>query len=351
MSNKRDSHGNYLPQDPPKQRILDTVLKSIYYDPANVGSFGSAFRLYQAAKSKIRNLRIADVQDWLSYQKTYATHRSSATEFMRRKVLVPGPGAQYQADLIDVSRWADDNNHVRFLLTVIDCFSRRATAIPQTYKSGKRTARALVQAFRDLKGPPKKLQTDRGTEFYNTEVKSVLKKHKIILFSTFQHDTKAQIVERFNRTLRAKINRYKTAYKTSHYLSALPKILSAYNHRKHAAFKYEFAPCEVNMSNRKQVFELQYGEYLKGRNAPFKFQLLDRVLKAKDKKQVIESRKTKDLTFHPTVYEIIDRLHTRPPTYVLKNTDTDEVENGSFYAQQLHLLRAGRAGLTDRNTN
>jgi len=347
MSNKRDEKGNFLPQDPPKQRLLDITLRKIYYDPSNAASFGSPYLLYLAAKSKIRNLKIEDVAAWLAYQKTYALHRQNATEFMRRKVLVPGPGAQFQADLMDVSRWAKENNGIRFLLTVIDCFSRLATAIPLTFKSGKRTAAGLLQAFRNLKAIPKKLQTDRGKEFYNSDVQSMLKRKKIILFSTFQQDTKAQIVERFNRTLRSKINKFKTANKTDHYLSALPKILNAYNHKKHSAFKNRFAPLEINLRNMKQVFQIQYGEYLKGKNQPFKFKLLEHVLKAKDKKKQIESQGTKGFMFHPTVYEIVDRLHTRPPTYVLKNVSSGEIESGTFYAQQLHSLGSDRNTLTD----
>ena len=49
--------------------------------------------------------------------------------------------------------------------------------------------------------PPRKLQTDMGKEFYNSHIKRVLNRYRVHHFSTDQ-PLKAQIVERFNRTLR-----------------------------------------------------------------------------------------------------------------------------------------------------
>ena len=49
--------------------------------------------------------------------------------------------------------------------------------------------------------PPRKLQTDMGKEFHNSHIKRVLSRSRFHHFSTDQ-PLKAQIVERFNRTLR-----------------------------------------------------------------------------------------------------------------------------------------------------
>ena len=50
---------------------------------------------------------------------------------------------------------------------------------------------------------PKKLWTDAGREFYNNEVKALLKKHDITLYST-ENDEKCSVVERWNRTIKTK---------------------------------------------------------------------------------------------------------------------------------------------------
>lgn len=338
MSNKRDSKGKFVQQDPPRSRVLEATLRQIYYDPQHVASFGSPYLLYQAAKSKVRNLKVSDVEGWLSHQRTYALHRDNATNFVRRKVLVPGPGHQYQADLMDVARWSSPaNSATHYLLTIIDCFSRLAAVVPMKFKTGRITAAALARGFKDMGKDPRKLQTDNGKEFYNKWVNQMLKRKKIIHFSTFQHDTKAQMVERFNRTLRSKIEKYKTAFKTDVYVPALSKLVAAYNKRKHSAFKHKYAPLEVNMTNRKEVFKILYGDYLKSARPTFKLQIGDRVLLARDKKTTIRDRSLS--MFHPTPYEVVDRLATKPPTYKIKNAESDVVHEGTFYTEQLHLIQ------------
>ena len=77
-------------------------------------------------------------------------------------------------------------------------------AIPIKSKKGSHVATALEKAFKVMK-PPRKLQTDMGKEFYNSHVKRVLNRYRVHHFSTDQ-PLKAQIVERFNRTLRETIN-------------------------------------------------------------------------------------------------------------------------------------------------
>lgn len=48
---------------------------------------------------------------------------------------------------------------------------------------------------------PEKLQTDAGTEFKNRAFQTFLKEENVHFFVTY-NETKAQVAERFNRTLR-----------------------------------------------------------------------------------------------------------------------------------------------------
>ena len=42
-------------------------------------------------------------------------------------------------------------------------------------------------------------------------------------------DTKASVVERFNRTFKQRLYRYMTTYNTPNYLSSLPSLVDGYN--------------------------------------------------------------------------------------------------------------------------
>ena len=79
--------------------------------------------------------------------------------------------------------------------------SKYAWVVPIKDKTGK----TLVIAFKSvLKSgrSPKSLQTDKGTEFKNKEFQNFLKTKKIHFFTTENSETKAIIVERFQRTLK-----------------------------------------------------------------------------------------------------------------------------------------------------
>ena len=61
------------------------------------------------------------------------------------------------------------NRGVRYLLTVIDVFSKYGWLIPLKDKMGKSVASALKTIFKERK--PEKMWVDKGKEFYNKDVK------------------------------------------------------------------------------------------------------------------------------------------------------------------------------------
>ena len=69
------------------------------------------------------------------------------------------------------------NRGVKYLLAVIDVFSKYGWLIPLKDKTGKSVASALKTIFEERK--PKKVWVDKGKEFYNKDVKDL-----ITLYST-----------------------------------------------------------------------------------------------------------------------------------------------------------------------
>ena len=84
-------------------------------------------------------------------------------------------------DLADLSDIKDENNNHSFILTVIDIFSRWAWAEPVKTKSGDDMVKALKAVFhRAGARRPNKVQTDRGLEFYNRQVKELFRQEGIL---------------------------------------------------------------------------------------------------------------------------------------------------------------------------
>ena len=187
-----------------------------YYDPKRVGSYGGVAALRRVVPAE------RDVERWLSTQDAYTLHKPVRRHFKRRCVVVGGPNQQWQADLVDMSRLKTANDGTTFLLTVIDVFSKRAWCIPLKSKS----AASLVAAFRRLlndvnNNRPTTLQTDKGSEFLNRPLQRLLKEYGVHHFATHNEETKASVVERFNRSLKTRMWRYFTKKQTIRYVDAL----------------------------------------------------------------------------------------------------------------------------------
>ena len=92
-------------------------------------------------------------------------HRPVKRKFKKRQVFVRDIDEIWAADLADMSAFSKDNKGFKFLLLVIDIFSKYGWIIPLKNKEGLTVANALKSIFEERK--PEKLWTDKGKEFYN----------------------------------------------------------------------------------------------------------------------------------------------------------------------------------------
>ena len=182
--------------------------------------------------------------------------------------------------MINIAKY---NRGYRYLLTVVDVFSKHAWVQPVKNKTG----RAVMDAFaKILKGgrKPINLQTDDGKEFYNKTFKALRKKKNIHHFST-SGDTKASVVERFNRTLKQRLYRYFTVKNTLNFVPVLQDLVRGYNRSFHRSIKR--APNQVTLTNTPEVWETLYGK--KGKWKKPLFKVGDRV-RLNKKLQAVQER-------------------------------------------------------------
>ena len=128
-----------------------------------------------------------------------------------------------------------------------------------------KTGSALVEAFTTIfkQGrKPDKLQTDAGTEFKNKTFQTFLKQRDIHHFVTY-NETKAQIVERFNRTLKQMMWRLFTTRSSYHYLDKLHGLVNYnYNQSMHRSIKMK--PSQLTVMNAQmclKVFKFAQSNY------------------------------------------------------------------------------------------
>ena len=103
--------------------------------------------------------------------------------------------------MIDVQQLKRWNKGMKYLVTIIDILSKHAWAQPIPDKTGKSLVTAVKRIFKNGR-QLQRLQTDTGKEYYNKVFQGFLKKKGVPHFST-HGDTKASVVERFNRTFKS----------------------------------------------------------------------------------------------------------------------------------------------------
>jgi hypothetical protein len=201
-----------------------------YNDPALPGSFSGISGYLKNQKYKNKEEVIAK----LSQLKEYSLHKPASKKFPRRRVMVKMPNYQIVMDLIDLQKYARENDNYRYVLVLIDGFSRKLYTEPLKRKDAKTVLVGIKKVFKDIGTPPMFAQADSGGEFFNADVKAFLKSKGTTLFSTFSK-IKASLCERVIRTIMTRIARYFTFTGKHRYIDVLQKITNSYNSTYHRA--------------------------------------------------------------------------------------------------------------------
>jgi transposase InsO family protein len=128
---------------------------------------------------------------------------------------------------------SSENGGNKYILTCIDVLLRFPWVVPERSKSTTQMVMAFQKLFQAARPRvPQRLQTDKGKEFFNNDV-SKLPKDKGIRYFASNSDTKAAVVQRFNRTLKTRMWVYFTAQDTKRYINILQGMVYTYNHSIH----------------------------------------------------------------------------------------------------------------------
>ena len=79
-------------------------------------------------------------------------------------------------DLADTQLISSFNKEIKFVLCVIDIYSKYAWVIPLKYKNGIMIANAFQKILDESNHKPNKVWVDKGSKFYSRSVKSWLVK-------------------------------------------------------------------------------------------------------------------------------------------------------------------------------
>lgn len=178
-----------------------------------------------------------NVLEFLRRQETWQLHQPIRRLRVRQAVLSKHPLDHWQMDLIDFSAHAALNNGHRYIVTVMDCFTKFAWANPIKTKQASSVAAVLRRILQDpvLGGRlPKLVQTDNGGEFKD-EVSALLDDRGIKqVFSAAYKPTTNGMIERFNGTLKRAVFEHMSQYATKKWNDVVAEICTGYNASRHS---------------------------------------------------------------------------------------------------------------------
>ena len=182
-------------------------------------------RVLEMLKKTAQNLHDVTWQEKLADE----LHKPIRRNFPKRRVIVHNVDDIWCSDLVDMQKLSKWNKGYKYLLMVLDLFSKYGWIVPLKTKTGLEVSKAFESIFRQVK--PKRLWVDKGKEYYNKNVKDLLAKNNIEIYST-ENEEKSSVCERWNRTIEEKMYKRVTMQNNTVYIDILPKILSSYNNSK-----------------------------------------------------------------------------------------------------------------------
>ena len=261
-------------------------------------------------------------------------HKPLRNKFPKRFVFVRNVDDIWGADLIDMRALSKENDDFKYVLMILDVFSKYGWAVPLKYKTGEDVKTALESIF--SKQTPRKIWSDSGNEFYNAKVKRLLKKHNIEIYST-ENEEKCSVIERWNRTIKTHLWKYFTANGTHRYIDILQPLIDKYNSTKHRSIG--MTPSDARKpSNYQQVFKNLYYKKVKENLGAPKFKVGDKVRLAVKKDKF---EKAYIINWSDRVYTIKEVKNTIPRTYTVQD-ERKKQHKGTFYEQELQANKEER---------
>ena len=286
-----------------------------------------------------------EIETELSKIPAYYFHREVKRPKFYNPIYVYRTRDLLQADLVHLMYLEDSNDGVKYLLVVVDSFSRFCWVRPLKTAQGQECLNAFQEIYAET-GRFKALYCDRGPEFRNRLMLRFLNKEGIQL--RFPNN-KCGTVERLNRSLQSLIYRYLTDRASNRYIDKLDSIVHLYNNRWHTSIKCTpaYADDPLNRKYVLNILSMRYDKIERQRKKP-KYKIGDTVLIQKDKGVFAKGY---ERVFVRERYKII-KVHTSTPIpmYSLRTAldpvrrngrlvDINENLTGRWYENELQPIK------------
>ena len=288
-----------------------SFLKYTLLDSESPLQYGSPSVIFKALKRRFPNTKL-NLRDIEAFVESHVRPRAilarpPPSNFKRVPYRTWGYGDLFQVDLMFM-KWAQKN-----ILTVIDVFSKQAEAEICYDKSARNVTAAMRRAVDRMGLIPNKVQSDQGKEFFNDIFGALMEEYGAHHYYV-DSETKAPVVERFNRTLREKYQIIKLMEPRLKPPQILRRAVAQYNNTPHTALRGA-TPASIDYKNAGLIMEADLTRrerqaLINSKNVkPYKFNVGDFVRATRERKFASGIRsKEADGIFTEEVFKITRRF-------------------------------------------
>ena len=278
---------------------------------------------YSAIKSK-KTLGLGNNPNKILSQEL---HKPKRINFERRRVISNHIDHIWGIDLITMIKYSKQNNNYKYILTVIDFFSKHSWCYPLKNKNYNEIINSFKDIFKKSKRKPKMIQSDEGSEFTNKQVQKFFNDNNIKWYHTYNRDIKCSICERYNRTILNKIYKNFTLNNNTIWIKDLNKLVKEYNNSYHRTIKMK--PVDASKKSNENIVRKNYNfEIITNKK---KFKIGDKV-RISLLKNTFEKGYTSN--WSEQIYVIYDIKSSNVHYYYLKDLNGNKID-GTFYQEEL----------------
>ena len=304
-------------------------LDNVYLNIKNPHSYTSVANLRNSVSSKITD---EDLKNYLQANMTYTLHKPVRKKMTHNKVKAVAVDNVWAADLGDFQNISKFNDGVKYILFVIDVFSKYLFVRTLKSKKGEEVANQFADIIIKSERKPALLHSDEGGELWNSHMNKIMTELDILHYATGSQ-MKSGVAERVIRSIKQRMYKYFTHKNTFHYLDVIDQIVLNYNKTVHSTTKYK--PIDVNSKNSDAIYEdvfadepvtrdksdLKIGDYVR-------IALLKGIY-----------RKGYEESYSREVFIIDDITHKnkKVPMYTLKEVDGETIK-GSFLKEEVQKV-------------
>ena len=307
-----------------RKKVADIqMIKEIDEIPYNQRPYGTA--IVRGIINKKQQLGLSVNPNQILSQEL---HKPRKINFERRKVISNHIDHIWGIDLITMIKYSKQNKNYKYILTVIDFFSKYSWCYPLKTKKSEEIINSFKDIFKKSKRKPSMIQSDEGSEFTNNKTQTFFKNNNIKWYHTFNRDIKCSICERYNRTILNKICKNFTLNNNTIWINDLNKLTNEYNNSYHRSIKMK--PIDASKKSNENIIRNNLYNF-KYTNKKPKFTIGDRV-RVSLLKNTFE--KSYNSNWSQEIFIIDDIKTSNVYYYFLKDLQGDKID-GSFYEQEL----------------